>query len=113
MKIFVKKLPSHINGGWWNWYVIIPKDNPLYWKHYDNIDVEVHWWLTFSEDIKNMKSYDGWKEFLKDEEEGWAVGFDTAHAWDDKKRWTKEAVEVETLSLLTKLISLSYKNENR
>jgi len=61
---------------WWLcWYVLVPKTNKLYWKHYDEIDwIEIHWWLTFS-----------WKWGIwsfKITDQYWILWFDAAHSND-------------------------------
>lgn len=58
-------------------YIAIPKGHPFYGKHYDEIDIEVHGGLTFSE----------FSDFFKDYEDGnapyWWIGFDFNHYGDD------------------------------
>jgi hypothetical protein len=54
---------GHLNG-----YVAIPKGHRCHGKHYDNLDVEVHGGLTYSEQDK--------------ETDEWVVGFDCSHAGD-------------------------------
>jgi len=102
MKTFVKKntwLPG-IKHGWGNGYVIIPKGHPLHGKHYDDIDVEVHGGLTFSEPVKELD----WPEISKKDKSGWVIGFDTAHADDDCYSWPEQRVKSETEYLLKQLM---------
>ncbi len=87
-------LPSHLPGmgGWGNGYVAIPADNKLFGKHYDNINVNIHGGLTFSED-----AIIGQPEETKGM---WIVGFDTLHLGDDSQRWPdQETVMAEALEL--------------
>ena len=49
-------------------YVGVPEGHPLYGKHYDDVDVDVHGGLTYS----NL------------EDELWTFGYDCAH-WDDAR----------------------------
>lgn len=58
--------------GAWCGYVFLPKGHKLYGKHYDDVDVEVHGGLTFSEEATHKKT----------EQKFWVFGFDTAHAGD-------------------------------
>jgi len=51
-----------------NGYIYLPPIHPWYKKHYDDIDVEVHGGLTYS-NIDNESGY-------------WCIGFDTNHAGD-------------------------------
>ena len=51
-------------------YVGIPEGHKYYKKHYDEVPLEVHGGLSFS-------------DFWEDENDGlWYLGFDTGHAWD-------------------------------
>ena len=51
-------------------YVGIPEGHKYYKKHYDDVPLEVHGGLTFS-------------DFWEDENDNlWYLGFDCAHAWD-------------------------------
>lgn len=76
-----------IDTGWGNGYVKLPKGHKYYGVHYDDIPVDVHGGLTYSE-----------------EEDGfWVVGFDTAHGGDHSRNWTKERVEEETKNLAKQL----------
>ena len=88
-----------LDTGWGNGYVLVPKGHPFYGVYYDEIDVDVHGGLTFSElvDAEIVKRWPG----LTDDDIGfWIIGFDTAHARDTLSRWPKEAVQAETDRLL-------------
>jgi hypothetical protein len=80
--------------GWGNGYVIIPEDHPMYGVHYDEIPVDVHGGLTFSESVKDM-DIENWPQ-IEGIKGGWVVGFDTCHYGDTESRWTKERVQKET-----------------
>ena len=60
-RIIRNKYIKHLCG-----YVILTKDNKFYGKHYDDIPVQVHGGLTFSD------FYEG----------DWMIGFDCAHHGD-------------------------------
>lgn len=90
-----------VDFGWGNGYVLIPKGHKLHGVHYDNIDVDVHGGLTFS-DLVDEK----WAEKLgvsKDYIGYWCVGFDTAHYSDTLLNWPKQRVQEETERLLNNL----------
>ena len=48
-------------------YVVLPKQNKFFGKNYNDIDVEVHGGLTYSQDIG---------------EDFWKIGFDCGHLYD-------------------------------
>jgi len=101
MKTFVKRNDwlQFTNHGWGNGYVIIPKGHPYHGKHYDDIPVNVHGGLTFSENAKDLD----WPELDKKDKEGWVVGFDTAHFGDSLSNWSKIEVAKETKKLAKQL----------
>jgi len=107
MKTFVKEnnwLPRvFMDFGWGNGYVLIPKDHPLHGKHYDEISVDVHGGLTFSE-LVDSEMIEFWGLSKKDEGK-WCVGFDTAHCSDTLLDWPKEKVEKETQWLKQQLLN--------
>ena len=88
-----------MNFGWGNGYVILPKGHKYHGVHYDEIPVDVHGGLTYSQDIST---------FSKDDEEAksgaWVVGFDTAHYGDTLAKWPKEKVQKEADNLLAQLL---------
>lgn len=98
--------------GWGNGYVLIPKDSPLHGKHYDSINVDVHYGLTFS-DLVDEKFVEKWPELSNDDLGCWMVGFDTAHYGDSLERWPKEFVQEEADRLMQNLkeLELSYQAE--
>ncbi len=88
--------------GWGNGYVLIPKGHPVHGVHYDGIDVDVHYGLTFSEPVDAKMAAD-WE--LEGQDIGcWMVGFDTAHGGDTLEKWPMEAVQAETDRLRNQLV---------
>ena len=85
--------------GWGNGYVIIPEGHPLHGRHYDDIDVDVHGGLTWSESAKGLD----WPEIKEEDKSGWVVGFDTAHYKDSLSSWPRLRVEAETENLKKQL----------
>lgn len=86
------------DGGWGNGYVVLDKDHPWYGKHYNNIPVDIHGGLTYSEyiDEKDLDHFN-----LENEDIGkYIIGFDTFHTGDTEEKWTKEAVQEEANRLL-------------
>lgn len=67
--------------GYANGYVAVPPEHPLYEKHYDSVDLNVHGGLTYSDKYRNQFLD---PEFLDGEvpEDYWVFGFDTCH-WGD------------------------------
>lgn len=89
------------NTGFGNGYVLLPPTHKYFKIHYDDIPVEVHGGLTFSQSVDDrlsswgiLKEYTGW----------WCVGFDTAHFSDSLDDWDKQAVINETLYLMNQLL---------
>lgn len=69
--------------GWGNGYVALPKGHKYHGVHYDDIPVNAHGGLTYS----NL------------EDDYWVVGFDTCHLGDDKESCPKSYVLQRTLEL--------------
>lgn len=63
-------------------YVGLPKDNMLYGRHYDDIDVSCHGCLTYSKDHL----------YGQEDKDLWWIGFDTGH-WGDGYSY-EEAIEL-------------------
>lgn len=78
---------GHFNG-----YVALCENHPDYGKDYDDIDVEVHGGLTFSQEVEYQN------------EKYWVVGFDTAHLNDTSKYWTRERTLEEVHKLYQQMI---------
>lgn len=87
--------------GWGNGYVLIPKGHKLHGKHYDDINVNIHGGLTFSDEVdENFAEKLG----LNVSDVGsWAVGFDTAHYGDTPDTCPKSFVQAEVNRLLEQL----------
>jgi hypothetical protein len=107
MKVVIKENTWFTRGmfdfGWGNGYVLIPENHPLHGKHYNDIDVDVHGGLTFSE-LVNAEMVESWG--LDKQDEGkWCVGFDTAHYADNLFKWSKEKVQEEAERLKEQLLS--------
>jgi hypothetical protein len=85
-----------ITRGWGNGYVAVPPTHPAYKIYYDNIDIDIHGGLTYSQ-------YGNGKIAPKD---WWVFGFDTAHYNDSLENWPKEAVEAETKRLFSQLLDI-------
>ncbi len=100
-------LPRKIEGvseysmdfGWGNGYVLVPIGHPLYRIDYDEISIEVHGGLTFSDYAKHLKGVP------ENQHNMWAIGFDTAHYQDTINRWPKEAVQKEADYLLQQVLN--------
>jgi len=82
--------------GWGNGYVRIIEGHPFYDKGYENIPVNVHGGLTFSEHIIDNEKWS----------DGYWVGFDTAHYGDNQTNWTLNMVMEETKDLLRQVYHL-------
>lgn len=107
MKTLIKEITWLTRGiidfGWGNGYVLIPEGHPLHGKHYDDIDVDVHGGLTFSE-LVDDEMIEKWEIDAEDKGK-WCVGFDTAHYQDNLSRWPKEAVQAEADNLMKQLVA--------
>lgn len=95
-------------------YVFIDKNHPLYKKHYDDIDIDVHGGLTFSDDhLINVLEYsDKYKyETLQRINYDWIIGWDYNHLGDyntyyggfDDKKWTTEEILIDVFSVIAQL----------
>jgi hypothetical protein len=87
-----------IQRGWGNGYVAIPPTHPLYEIHYDNVDIDIHGGLTYSQHGSGIYVPKDW----------WVFGFDTSHYNDNLTRWPKEAVEAETKRLYCQLLDIEW-----
>jgi hypothetical protein len=83
---------SYYASGEANGYVIVDKDHPWYEKNYDDITVNVHGGLTYSDEVV----FFGMKM--------WMVGFDTKHLGDTANQWNIKAVFNEAVRLWEKAI---------
>tara|TARA_R110000822_G_scaffold128813_6_gene264736 strand:+ start:1266 stop:1640 length:375 start_codon:yes stop_codon:yes gene_type:complete len=92
----------NIKRGWGNGYVVIPKGHPAHNINYDEIFVDVHGGLTFSNNVDSLNKED-FPELTNEMAGCWVVGFDTAHFGDNLENWTKERVIDETNDLRLQL----------
>lgn len=83
-----------INDHWYCGYVVIPEYSPLYEADYQDLedDIRVHGGLTFSGRIEGV--------------DGYLLGFDCNHAWDDPHVQDEKYTLKECKSLADQLISL-------
>jgi hypothetical protein len=96
--------------GWGMGYVLLPSNHPFYGVHYDNLAIDAHGGLTFSEifESKNFLEWVEGREFFGDVtrenferfDNYWIIGFDTNHYGDDLMSCSKEFVINETNSVL-------------
>lgn len=104
MKTFIRKntwSTAFLPAGWGNGYVLIPEGHPLHGKHYNDIDVDVHGGLTYSE-LVDEDTVSNWG-LPPDSLWAWCVGFDTCHYGDNVSKWPKEAVQAEADRLMEQL----------
>ena len=86
--------------GDYNGYVIVTENHPLYGKSdteidelLDNLGYRVHGGVTYS-------SREGYNHLLSESlsrvaEKTWTIGFDTAHCFDTREKWTLERFKQE------------------
>lgn len=77
-----------------NGYVGIPHSHPLNGVDYDEIDLDIHGGLTFSQEIEGL----------------WVLGFDTAHFGDNKDNCDLEYCRNEVIRLAEQLYELRDKS---
>lgn len=96
---------DRIDFGWGNGYVILPKGHHLHGKSYNEIDVDIHGGLTFSE----LVNEDVVEVFGLDSKHigSWMIGFDTCHFNDTLEKWTKEKVQAEADLLKQRIDALN------
>lgn len=115
----LRKWLSAADVGWGNGYILIPKNHPFYKIHYDDIHINIHGGLTFSDEF-NSENFLKWinnRELVGDvtlenfdKFEGyWIIGFDCAHFGDNSFNCSKEYVIEETNDLLEKCLDESIK----
>ena len=92
MKWFVRQ-SNYNDSGWGCGYVVLPKSHKYYGVVYP--DIPVHGGITLSEHSDGLN----WPEI----EEGWVLGFDTAHYGDTIDYWTRDRVVKETIDLALRL----------
>jgi len=102
----------------YNGYVALTKDHPDHGKNYDEINVNVHGGLTFSEHGSEDER-DG--EILFPDKSLYWVGFDTAHSGDwmsyapqrGGRKWSLEDVSKETEYLAKQLSDIENMGYNK
>ena len=93
-------------------YVEIPKEHKLYGKDYNNIDIDVHGGLTYSNDKLFISQF----TIL---DNSWFLGWDYAHCYDysgyyeaddflntQAKKWTTEEIIEECKNAIDQIIDL-------
>lgn len=82
------------NSYWYCGYAVIPEYSPLYGVDYQDLedDIRVHGGLTFSGRIEGV--------------DGYLIGFDCNHAWDDPHVQDEKYTLKECASLVEQLIKL-------
>jgi len=95
----------HSDFGWGNGYVLVNSSHPLYGKNWDEINLDVHGGITFSELVTpHLRGIFG----LRPGAEGkWCIGFDTHHGGDTLAEWTESKVREETERLKQLVITAS------
>lgn len=90
-------------------YIEIPKNHKYYLKYYDDIDIDVHGGLTYSEDYLNLEN-----EKINN---SWFIGWDYAHFDDfigyelnypiefrtNGKKWTTKEIQEEVYDVCKQL----------
>ena len=84
-------------GGNYNGYVVVDKEHPYYGMSYDNVPVDVHGGVTWSQSGSCSKFSELKEEYRN--EDHWVFGFDTAHPGDSTYNWTKERTENEAAEM--------------
>ena len=87
-------LPPTIAYGYGNGYIGVPPEHPWFNRSYNDIDVDVHGGLTYSDDHAPGLEPDGY----------WWIGFDTNHYQDNKYNCDEAYVQNEVLALAEQAI---------
>ena len=95
-------------------YVEIPKNHAYYKKDYNELDIDCHCGLTYSDDLSHV---------IPNKDDSWFIGWDYAHAGDymgfdamfkfdtsKDKKWTTKEIYEEVKSVIDQLIN--YKSAN-
>ena len=102
---------GYCDCGYANGYVAIPPGHPMHGKHYDDVDVDVHWGLTFCTDKKCIKDWTdiefiNFSSFDEIPDDYWVFGFDTMHHGDNKDTCNSKWCIEETKRLMKQLEDL-------
>tara|TARA_R110000851_G_scaffold53069_1_gene126037 strand:+ start:597 stop:917 length:321 start_codon:yes stop_codon:yes gene_type:complete len=94
MRVIINKNKAlgYMDIGEANGYLIIDdKNHPWYGKHYNDIDIDVHGGLTYSELVESgdLQCFD---ELIEGDVGSWMIGFDTCHCGDTTEQWPAEYV---------------------
>lgn len=102
-EIYCFVVKSHREGfGWGNGYIVLPMGHKYHGVDYDEIPVDAHGGLTFSDHVNSLQQF---KETEPEYEGGWAIGFDTMHFGDDLVRWPNaQSVMKECIRIKKQLI---------
>lgn len=101
--------------GYANGYVAIPPEHPMYGKHYDDVNVNIHGGLTFGEKIAQDPNLEWWNSIEPLNFEGgyddipkdyWIFGFDTCH-YNDGPHLNRDWCIKETKYLMEQLEAMS------
>lgn len=103
LKTFVRENSwlKFTDTGWGNGYVCLPVGHKYHGVGYNDIPVEVHGGLTFSEPAKDCN----WPEIPEGSQDSWIIGFDTSHYGDTSSNWPLERVQQETENLANQLMA--------
>ena len=80
--------------GYANGYVALPEDHKWYSMHYDEIPVDIHCGLTYSDYLVSCSTLLHFRNDL------WVVGFDTRHGGDNLDNWSRENCYNEVMELV-------------
>ena len=104
MKTLLRKidwLPG-VTTGWGNGYVIVPKGHKAHGIEYDELEIDVHGGLTYSQEITEHQ-LEMFPSLDESDIGGWIVGFDTAHFNDNPTNCSIEYVQNQTEKLKEQL----------
>jgi hypothetical protein len=77
--------------GIWCGYAAVPPGHPYHGKGYDDIDVEVHGGLTYSDKCAGEICH---KPEPGEPDDVWWLGFDCGHAWDYSPGIDKQLADI-------------------
>jgi hypothetical protein len=90
--INVNKSRSYMDCGEANGYLVIDdKNHPWFGKHYNDISVDVHGGLTYSESV-NARTVKHFDDITENDVGSWLIGFDTCHFGDSTDNWPEAVV---------------------
>ena len=88
-------------------YVCVPVGHPFYEKPYDEVDVDCHWGLTYSQRGTDGKWWIGWDYAHCDDYGGMSLLYASmGYAFDDNgKKWTTDEILKEVFEVIDQLIA--------